>query len=147
MIEDLLIGLGLKCGSLKNFNTAILDAARQNQMQMWYFLTPIKSNDNGSGYMEATINLAFPILAGLGDINELSAISRISEIEKDVKPQLINLLKKYVNIPTATFSVHPFLANEKSERIERKDFAGVRVHIINAVLTVRYRESWFNCNC
>jgi hypothetical protein len=147
MIEDLLIGLGLKCGTVKNFNTIIMDASRQNQLQMWYFLTPIKGKDNGSGYMEATINLAFPILAVQGDINEISALSRISEIEKTVKPELINLLKKWMNVPSSTFSIIPFWSNEKGERNELKDFGNVRIHIINAVLTVKYRETWFNCNC
>ena len=70
MIEDLLLGLGLKCGSLKKFNTQILEAARLQELQMWYFLTPIKSKDDGSGYKTATINVAFPILADNDDKNE-----------------------------------------------------------------------------
>lgn len=147
MIEKLLIDLGLKCGSIKNFNSTILDAARQNQLQMWYFLTPIKSNDNGSGFKTATVNLAYPILAGSEDINEASAITRISEFETNLQTELLTILKKYVNVPDSTFSIIPFWANEKGERIERKDFGNVRVHIINGMLTLKYRESWFNCNC
>ena len=69
ILEKLLIGLGIKCGTVKNFNTAILEAARQNKLQSWYFLTPIKNKDNGSGYMEATINFAYPILSNIQDID------------------------------------------------------------------------------
>jgi len=147
MIEKLLIGLGIKCGTVKNFNTAILEAARQNKLQSWYFLTPIKNKDNGSGYMEATINFAYPILSNIQDIDEASVLKRISIFDGDLKMELLNTLKKYVNVPTSTFSIIPFWANEKGERIERKDFGNIRVHIINGILTVKYRESWFNCEC
>ena len=147
MIENLLLGLGLKCGSLKNFNTQILEAARLSEPQTWYFLTPVKSKDDGSGYKTATVNVAYPIIATNDDINEAFVISKISETEPALKSELLNLLKKYVNIPESTFAVVPFWANEKSERSERRDFGNVRVHIINGILTVKYRNSWINCNC
>jgi hypothetical protein len=147
MIEDLLIGLGLNCGTSKNFNTKIVEAVRRDALQMWYFKTPIRNKDNSSGYMEAQINLFFPVLAVASDISESVAITRLSDIQKEVTPQLIAMLKKFVNIPAATHTVVPFWSNNLNERDERKDFANVRVHLIHLSLTVKYRESWFNCEC
>ena len=147
MIEDLLLGIGLNCGTSKNFNTKIVEAVRRGSAQMWYFKTPVRSKDNGSGYMEAQIGLFFPVLSVASDISESEAIKRISDIKKEVVPQLIAILKKYVNIPASTVTIVPFWSNSLENRDERKDFANVRIHLIHALLTVKYRDSWFSCDC
>jgi len=147
MIEQLLINSGLKCGSLKNFNTQILEDQRRATSNHWYFLTPIKVKDNGSGYKEATINFGFPLNVAKDEVDESKALLRISEIKTDYEKDLIKFLRTLFQVPSYEFSVHIFWANEKGERTERKDIGNVRIHLLNGRVTVKYRDSWFNCSC
>jgi len=148
MIEKFLIDSGLKCGTLKNFNTQILEDARRGNSNHWYFLTPLKVVDKGgNGYKEVVINLAFPINAIQFDLTEQDAINRISEVKDSYENELIKFLQRTVQIPSYDFKVIPFWSNDKAPRTERTDFANVKIHILNAVLTIRYRESWFGCKC
>jgi hypothetical protein len=148
MIEKFLIDSGLKCGTLKNFNTQILEDARRGNTNHWYFLTPLKVVDKGgNGYKEVVINLAYPINAIQADLTEQDAINRISEFKEQYESNLLTYLKKYMNVPTYDFKVIPFWSNDKTPRTERTDFANVKIHILNAVLTIRYRDSWFGCKC
>lgn len=148
MVENYLLQIGMKCGTVKKFNNTILMDMENNDCQHWYFLTPIKIFDKGNGLKECTIQMAYPFLNEENDISEQAVIERLSPLMDGYQTDLLKILRKMLIIPSFTFSVIPFWANEKTaERNELKDFGSNRIHIINAVLTVKYRESWFNCNC
>lgn len=144
MIEQYLIDSGLSCGTIKNFSTEILRNMKLANSERWYFKTPIKVS--GSKLKTATIDMAFPFIVKQSDIDERAAIIRINEVRECFEKDLLRFLRRKFIVPpdTAIFSVIPFWAAEKGERNERKDFAGLRIHIINAVVTVKYRDSWFN---
>lgn len=145
MIEKHLIAGGLGCGTVKNFSTEILKNVKLNVADRWYFKTPIKIS--GHGLKTATIDMAFPFLAKQTDIDEKTVLARLEENRKDYEEELVWFLRKngfIVPPSSAIFTVIPFWAAEKGERNERKDFAGIRLHILNAVITVKYRETWFN---
>ena len=147
MIEKLLIDAGFGCGTVKNFNAVILDAQRTNDSQKWYFLTPLKVKDNGSGYKEVSINFAFPIVAELDDINESAVLSRLANYESEYGNDLLKFLRKYFNVLSPTYSVIPFWSNNAVERLKLTDFANNRIHLLNLTVTLKYRETWFKCNC
>lgn len=141
MIESFLIEHGLGCGTVKNFQTEILKNVKLGITDRWYFKTPIKVSSNG--LKTAVIDFAFPFLAKKDDVNEKDVLTRLEVLRKDYENDLIHFLRKHKFIvppDTASFSIIPFWANEKGERNDRKDFAGIRVHILNAVLTVKYRN-------
>ena len=147
MIENYLLKIGMRCGTVKNFNNTVSDDIRRKDGQHWYFLTPIKISDKGTGLKECTVNMAYPFLSEQADLTEQDVIKRLSPKIKEYEESLLNTLRKMVIVPSFTFSVIPFWANEKGERLERKDSGNNRIHIINASLTIKYREHWFNCNC
>lgn len=147
MIEKFLLDIGMNCGTVKNFSTAISEDVRKNDFQHWYFLTPIKVSDKGNGLKECGVQMAFPFLATNGEIEERQAIERITPMLPDYERELLNRLRQMVIVPNYTISIFPFWANEKGERVERKNFAGQMIHIINASVTIRFRESWFLCKC
>lgn len=147
MIEKLLIDAGFGCGTVKNFNAVILDAQRTNDSQRWYFLTPLKVKDNGSGYKEVSINFAFPIVAELDDINESAVLSRLANYESEYGNDLLKFLRKYFNVLNPTYSVIPFWSTNAVERLKLTDFANNRIHLLNLTVTLKYRETWFKCNC
>ena len=147
MIEKLLIDAGFGCGTVKNFNAVILDAQRTNDSQRWYFLTPLKVKDNGSGYKEVSINFAFPIVAELEDIEEKAVLSRLANYESEYGNDLLKFLRKYFNVLNPTYSVIPFWSTNAVERLKLTDFANNRIHLLNLTVTLKYRETWFKCNC
>ena len=147
MIEKLLIDAGFGCGSVKNFNAVILDAQRTNDSQRWYFLTPLKVKDNGSGYKEVSINFAFPIVAELEDIDESAVLSRLANYESEYGNDLLKFLRKYFNVLAPTYSIIPFWSTNAVERLKLTDFANNRIHLLNLTVTLKYRETWFKCNC
>lgn len=144
MIANYLIALGMRCGTVKNFNTAVLDDARKKDYQHWYFKTPIKATEKGGELKECVLDLAFPFIATKDDYSERDVIQRLTPTMKAMQEELVFELRKRVIVTQFTFTIIPFWANEKTaERIERKDFANIRLHILNAQLTVQYREHWF----
>ena len=147
MIEKLLIDAGFGCGTVKNFNAVILDAQRTNDSQRWYFLTPLKVKDNGSGYKEVSVNFAFPIVASLDDIEEKAVLSRLANYESEYGNDLLKFLRKYFNVLNPTYSVIPFWSTNAVERLKLTDFANNRIHLLNLTVTLKYRETWFKCNC
>ena len=147
MIEKLLIDAGFGCGTVKNFNAVILDAQRTNDSQRWYFLTPLKVKDNGSGYKEVSVNFAFPIVAALEDIEEKAVLSRLANYESEYGNDLLKFLRKYFNVLVPTYSVIPFWSTNAVERLKLTDFANNRIHLLNLTVTLKYRETWFKCNC
>lgn len=141
MIESYLIEAGLGCGTVKNFQTEILKNVKLGITDRWYFKTPIKVS--GHGLKTAVIDFAFPFLAKINDANEKDVLSRLEILRKDYEDDLIRFLRslKFIVPPdTANLTIIPFWAAEKGERDERKDFAGIRVHILNANITVKYRN-------
>ena len=147
MIENLLTKIGLNCGTLKNFNSVIVRAMELGESQKWYFLTPLKVKDNGSGFKEVTVNIAFPIQCEIDDVTEADVLNRLAGYESEYSEQLVKFLKKYFLVPTYTFSIVPFWSDTKTERKELTDFGNVRIHVISGTLTLKYRETWFKCNC
>lgn len=147
MVESYLLAIGMRCGTVKNFSNTIVEDMRTNSKQHWYFLTPIKSVDKGSLLKEATIQFAFPFVAIPTDISERDVLKRLEKIIGGYEHSLLIQLKKMLLVQSVTFSIIPFWANEKGERIERKNLGQSSIHILNAQITVRYRDSWFDCNC
>ena len=143
MIEKYLTDRGLGCGTVANFSTEILKGLKLGQSARWYFKTPIKVD--GYKLKTAVIDMAFPFVAIPTDIDEKSVLERIEANRACYEDGLMNFLKRNFIVPpnSAKFSMIPFWATETGQRNERKDFAGVRIHIINAVVTVKYRETWF----
>ncbi len=147
MIENYLLQIGMKCGTVKNFATTINTDLRLKGLQHWYFLTPVKVSEKNDLLKEANLNLAFPFIATREDISEEVVLKRLALIIDDYKTELLKNLGKMLLIPNHIFTIIPFWANEKGERNERKDFAQGSIHILNAQLTVRYRDGWFKCHC
>lgn len=139
----------MKCGTVKNFSAMIENDMRQNSKQHWYFLTPIKISEKNGLIKEATVQMAFPFIATKDDISEASVLKRLTPKVAAYQDSLILNLRRMLIVPPSSvvFSIIPFWANEKGERTERKDLGKSRVHIINAQITVKYREHWFTCNC
>jgi hypothetical protein len=146
MIEKFLLDIGMRCGTVKNFSVAIADDLRKGDGQHWYFLTPIKVTDGGNGLKTCTVNLAYPFISERGDVTEQDVFNRLYSLSTPYQIELINQLRKNVIVPSFTFSIVPFWANDKGERTERKDFGGARIHILNAVVNVNYRLDWFKNN-
>jgi hypothetical protein len=133
----------MRCGTVRNFNASILKDAKRGDFNHWYFKTPVKSTDKGGHLREATIDLAFPFIAKKEDDLEAEIIERLTPIMIEMQDELLATLNRTILTPNFNFSIIPFWANEKgSERNERKDFANTRVHIINAVITVNFRNYW-----
>lgn len=147
MIERFLLDIGMHCGTVKNFSVAIAEDVRKKNFQHWYFLTPVKLSDSGNGLKECTVQMAFPFLAENGEITEEAAIKRLTDLIPDYERELLKALRKMVIVPSHTISVIPFWANEQGQRNDRKDFAAFRIHIINASVTIKFRETWFKCDC
>ena len=144
MVENYLLQIGMRCGTVKNFNNSILRDMENNDGQHWYFLTPIKAFDKGNGLKECTVNMAYPFLNEETDTSEQIVIERLSPLMDGHQTDLLKILRKMLIVPSFTFSVVPFWANEKtSERNELKDFGSNRIHIINASIKILYRETWF----
>jgi hypothetical protein len=141
MIESYLINAGLGCGSKKNFPIELIKNVKLGISDRWYFLTPVKQK--GIGLKSVTLNMAFPFLAKLDEVNEKQAIDRIELVKDDYVNDLVRFLRslKFIVPPdTVDPSIIPFYANETTgERTERKDLP-IRVHILNAVVTVKYRH-------
>jgi len=89
------------------------------------------------------LNMAFPFRAKLDEVTEKQALDRIELVRQDYEDDLMRFLRSLnliVPPDTANFSIIPFFANESTgERTERKDLP-IRVHILNAVVTVKYRH-------
>ena len=148
MIEKFLIDSGIKCGTLKNFNTTILEDARRSSKAHWYFLTPLKPTDKGgNGFKEVVINFAYPIDAIKQDLTEEDVFKRLSKLNGKYEKELIKFLRKKVLVPSFDLKVIPFWSNDKMPRTERADFGNVKIHIINVIATIRYRDSYFGCDC
>jgi hypothetical protein len=140
MIESYLINAGLGCGSKKNFPIELIKNISLGISDRWYFLTPVRVS--GNGLKSATLNMAFPFRAKLDEVTEKQALDRIELVRQDYEDDLMRFLRslKFIVPPdTANFSIIPFFATETGERTERKDLP-IRVHILNAVVTVKYRH-------
>lgn len=146
MIENFLIRSGFGCGTVKNFNTEIIKNMKLKNTDKWYFKTPLKIS--GVGLKTVTIDMAFPFQPEKDEMEEKEAITRLSPDLQCYEDSLIFFFRKNnLIVSDASFSFIPFWANESGTRNERKDFAQLRIHILNAVVTLKYRETWFNCSC
>ena len=145
MIEGYLIDRGLGCGTVKNFQTNILKDLKLGNSTKWYFKTPVKIT--GKGLRTATLDLAFPFVSIPSDNDdENTVLQRLELIRKCYEDDLVTFLRNKFIVPpdSINFSVIPFWAAETGSRNERKDFAGIRTHILNAVIVVKYRDSYFD---
>lgn len=146
MIENILLKMGLKCGTVKNFSNTISDDVRKAERQHWYFLTPIKTTETPSQLKEATIKLAFPFLANRDDLTEAVVYKRLTPFLATYENELLTQLRKQFKIVTVTeFYPIAFWANEKGERSDRKVLGVESVHIFSASVTIKYRDISINC--
>lgn len=142
IVENFLVDAGLGCGTVKNFNTEIISNMKLKKTDKWYFKTPLKIS--GTGLKTVTIDMAFPFQTAINEMEENEAITRLSPDLKDYKTDLKFFFRKNgFIVSNIDFSFIPFWANETGTRNERKDFAQLRIHILNAVVTLKYRDSWF----
>jgi hypothetical protein len=148
MVEKFLLDIGMRCGTVKNFNTTIIEDLRKGEDAHWYFLTPIKANENVGGFKTATVSMAFPFFAVREDVTEADVINRLSVLLPEYEPTLLANLRQMLIVPDCTIFPIPFWANESGDsRNERKNFAQTSIHILSAKVTIKYRDSWFNCKC
>jgi hypothetical protein len=143
MIENFLIASGLGCGTKNNFKDEVLKSMQLHLDSKWYFRTPVKVS--GNGLKSAVLDMAFPFLALINDTKdeEGTVLSRLELTRKDYEDDLIRFLrvKKFIVPPdTANFYLIPFWYGEPGYRDELEDFNGIRLHILNAVVTVKYRN-------
>jgi hypothetical protein len=143
MIENFLIESGLGCGTKNNFKDEVLKSMQLHLDSRWYFRTPIKVS--GHGLKTATLDMAFPFLALINDSkdNEETVLARLEIDRKEYEDDLMRFLrvKKFIAPPdSANFSIIPFWYGEPGYRNEAEDFNGIRLHILNAVVTVKYRN-------
>lgn len=135
MIERFLIQAGIECGSVKNFNNVVIDGMNIGKTDRWYFRTPVKVSSDG--FKSATLDCAFPFAAIPDDIDEASALSRIELIRKGYEKDLLFFLRKlgFICPPDQqAFTIIPFWA----------ELGGVKIHILNGLLTLKYRDNFFN---
>lgn len=141
MIEDILLKMGLKCGTVKNFSNTISDDIRKGDQQHWYFLTPIKTTETTSQLKECTVKMAFPFLANREDLSEALVYKRLTPFLATYEKELLKQLRKTFKIVTVTeFYPIAFWANEKGERSDRKVLGVESVHIFQASVTIKYRD-------
>jgi hypothetical protein len=146
MIESVLLQMGLRCGTVKNFSNTISNDVRKGERQHWYFLTPIKTTETPSQLKECTIKMAFPFLANREDLSEALVYKRLTPFLATYEKELLKQLRKAFKIVTVTeFYPIAFWANEKGERTERKVLGVESVHIFQASVTIKYRETSINC--
>jgi hypothetical protein len=146
MIEDILLQMGLRCGTVKNFSNVISDDIRKGDKQHWYFLTPLKSTENASQLKETTIKMAFPFLANREDLTEAHVYKRLTPLISTYENELKSHLGKIFRIVIINeFYPIAFWANEKGERSDRKILGAGDVHIFHASVTIKYRTSEFTC--
>lgn len=143
MIESYLIAGGLGCGTKDNFKDTVLEAMKLHLDSKWYFRTPVKVS--GNGLKTATLDLAFPFLALINDspTNEQAVLSRLELTRKEYEDDLIYFLRSnsfIVPPDSANFSIIPFWFGEPGYRDGVEDFNGIRLHILNAVVVVKYRN-------
>ena len=144
MIENYMILGGLGCGTKKHFAQVIITDLKKGVSPRWYFRTPIKYS--GHGLRTAVIDMAFPFISKNTDIDEKTILTRLEVDRKCYEDDLIAFLRKggfIVPPDSAVFAIVPNYSCKTDARDERADFAGTRIHILNAVITVKYRESWF----
>ena len=142
-MEDYLLAIGMKCGSVKNFSNLIVENMRTNTKQSWYFLTPIKSTEKVGGLKEATVSLAFPILTNRDDISEAAVYKRLTPMLKTYEAELLKALRQRVIAQPIEFFPFPFWANSDGQRTDRKNLSGAMVHILSAKIKINYRDSYF----
>jgi hypothetical protein len=148
MIESVLLQMGLRCGTVKNFSNTISNDVRKGERQHWYFLTPFKTTETPSQLKECTVKMAFPFLANREDLSEALVYKRLTPFLATYESELLKQLRKTFKIVTVTeFYPIAFWANEKGERTERKVLGVESVHIFSASVTIKYRETSINCNC
>ena len=143
MIESYLIAGGLGCGTKSNFKDEVLKAMQLHLQSKWYFRTPVKVS--GHGLKTATLDMAFPFLALINDspTNEEAVLTRLELVRHDYEDSLMYFLRKnrfIVPPDSANFSIIPFWHGEPGYRDEVENFNGIVIHILNAVLTVKYRN-------
>lgn len=146
MIEDYLIKSGVKCGTRSNFKDEVLKSMRLFLGSRWYFRTPVKIS--GAGLKTASLDMAFPFIAKKDDAmtNEAAVISRLEVDRLAFEQDLVQQLRKgkfIVPPDTVSTTIIPFWAGDAGYRDELEDFDGLRIHIFNTALTVKYRDSWF----
>jgi hypothetical protein len=141
MLENYLVQIGMKCGTVKNFNSVILADIDKDE-QSWYFKTPIQTSDDGSGLKTATVKIAYPFIAGPNDTAEDEVIERLSAWMQSYEASIIRILRRRLIVPTFKWAVIPFWSNSQTERTERTNFGNTKVHIISAEFTVKYRSHW-----
>jgi len=143
MIENYLIVAGLGCGTKANFKSEVLKNLKFGVLPRWYFRTPVKVS--GNGLKSASLDMAFPFLALRADTkdNEGEVLTRLELVRKNYEDDLLKFFRSngFITPPdSANFSIIPFWAGETGYREELEDFNGIRIHILNAVLTVKYRN-------
>ena len=144
-VEQALIAGGCECGTTKKFNECVLRSMKLNRSNRWFFRTP--DDPQGDGLKSVKLGMAFPFIANnRTDLSESIVITKLSPELKKYKDELVLFLRKLgfiVPPDMVNFTIIPFWAGENGYREDLANFGGVVIHIYNAVLTVKYRESWF----
>jgi hypothetical protein len=142
MIENFLIAGGLGCGNKDNFKKVVYESMQLHLDPKWYFRTPVGYTSDG--LKSASLDLAFPFLALIDDSKErIEAVeARIGAVREEYVDDLVKFLRQFFIVPPDEIKskIIPFWFGEPGYSEETEDFNGIRIHIINVVLTVKYRN-------
>jgi hypothetical protein len=142
MIENFLIAGGLGCGTKDNFKDTVLESMKLHLDSRWYFLTPV--GYKGDGLKSASLDLAFPFLALINDSpkREDIVLDRLGAVKKEYVDDLVKFLRQFFIVPPAEIKpeIIAFWHGEPGYRNSVEDFNGIRIHILNVVLTVKCRN-------
>lgn len=147
MIERMLIDSGCKCGTKKNLSTQISTDLKNGSGQHWYFLTPLKIKESTNGVMSTVINMGFPFIAKKDEQSEEDVLKRIDSVSNEYKNGLKKFFSKWCIKCEIEFSNTPFYGGGSGERSELTNFGNNKIHLLNVIAKIDYRESKINCNC
>lgn len=143
MIEAWLNEAGVKGGPKANFKKWVLNDQQLHRLPRWYFRTPVKYSSDG--LKSATLDMAFPFQASINDNidDEAPILARLELIKQQYVDDLIDFFRKYgfiVPPENVTATLIAFWAGDTNPKEENRAYQGMRLHILNVVLTVKYRH-------
>lgn len=143
MIEAWLNEAGVKGGPKANFKKWVLNDQQLHKLPRWYFRTPVKYLSDG--FKAATLDMAFPFQALIGDNidDEAPILARLELVKQQYIDDLLVFFRKYgfiVPPETVNATLIAFWAGDTNPKEENKSYQGMRIHILNVVLTIKYRH-------
>lgn len=143
MIEAWLNEAGVKGGPKANFKKWVLNDQQLHKLPRWYFRTPVMYSSDG--LKSATLDMAYPFPALINDNidDEAPILARLELTKQQYVDDLIDFFRKYgfiVPPDSVNATLIAFWAGDTNPKEENKYYQGMRIHILNVVLTIKYRH-------